>query len=394
MTGAPVGRTVLFYSAWPLGYHNQEAERKALALVRHDRGVVYVAGVGVRNPNFRNVAKLADRVGRKLRPGGATPPAEAPDAPAHGLRAGAIIVVPPRQVAAVRRANARWVGRQLAGMLPAMRDVTAWIRWPTPELVDALRADRPGVVIYECVDAYHVQPGMTPPWAGIHEAAERDLVSLADVVVAPGEGLADRFRDWGADVRVIPHGVDLGPPPGPSDEAEGGPVTIGFVGTLDYKIEIPVLRAIAQAHPEWRLRLVGPVQEGFPAEALVDLPNVSLEPPVPATEVATLNASFSAGIMPYFDHPAYWLSCPLKSLEYLAAGRAAVGRYCPALERYRGIHRFAETPEDYVRELELLLAAETPELARERRAIAEAGTWPRRLDEVAALVDELEARAA
>jgi len=57
---------VLFYSAWPLGYHNVEAERKARAIAAAGHEVFYVTGIGTRNPRLRRPRKLIDRVVRKL----------------------------------------------------------------------------------------------------------------------------------------------------------------------------------------------------------------------------------------------------------------------------------------------------------------------------------------
>lgn len=376
-------RPLLFYSAWPLGYHNLEAERKANAFARGGYDVIYVAGVGIRNPRPSSAAKLRDRVLRKLQPA-----ETASTAPADGVRSAAVLVAPPRQVEIVRRANTAWMERQLRAMVPDWSDAVAWIRWPTPELVGALARVKPATVVYECVDAYHISPGITGPWIGVFETAERALVAQADLCVTPSEPLADRLRAWGAEVNVVPHGVDLDPWSGPQLPTPG-PTTVGFVGTLDYKLEDWMLRGIAQNLPDWRMRLIGPVQEGFDPQKLADLPNVSIEPPIPATEVAATIASFDVGVMPYFDHPAYTASCPLKNLEYMGMGKAAVARWAPALEPYRDLLYFASTPEEFAAELRRAVAEDTPERQRERRAVAERNTWQRRLDELTDLVHEL-----
>ncbi len=377
-------RTLFFYSAWPLAYHNLEAERKALALAHAGYDVTYVAGVGVRNPRPSSAAKLLDRVWRKCAP--SSPGSGASPTPL--LRSAALLVAPPRQARAVRRANSAWVERQLRSALPHWETTVAWVRWPTPEVVDALVRLKPAVVVYECVDAYHISPGITGPWVEIFERAERELVELADLCVTPSEPLADRLRAWGATVEVLPHGVDLDPWDGPVPRLPG-PTTVGFVGTLDYKLPIPLLRGTAEALPDWRMRLIGPVQEGFDPRHLSDLPNVSVEPPIPASEVAATIQSFDVGFMPYFDHPAYTASCPLKNLEYMGMGKAAVARWAPALEPYSDLLYFASTPEEFARELRHAVAEDSPELQRRRRAVAERNTWPRRLGELTELVDGL-----
>lgn len=376
-------RPLLFYSGWPLGYHNLEAERKARALAAAGYEVSYVAGIGIRNPRTSNLGKVADRVRR-----GAATRADASDDLSDGLRTCGLLVAPPRQVARVRRLNVAWVVRQLERRIGPWPETLAWIRWPTPELVDALTRLRPAATVYEAVDAYDATPGIVGRWAAVFAHYERALVDRANVVVVPGERLAQRYRAWGADVRVVPHGVDLIDWRGWQPRA-GGPVVVGFVGTLDNRLDVPVLRTIAESHPDWRLRLIGPVQDGFVPRRLTDLANISVEPPVPAEAVPELVASFDLGVMPYFDHPVYRHMTPLKNLEFLAAGIPAVARPSPALEPYRHLLYFADSPDEFVGQLERALAEQSSERADARRASAERSGWPRTLAATTAIANEL-----
>jgi glycosyltransferase involved in cell wall biosynthesis len=387
-----VVRPLIFYSAWPLGYHNPEAERKAEAFAAAGYATVYVAGVGIRNPRLSTVPKALDRLARKLRDGGASDPR---GIATDGVRAGSVLVVPPRQLPPARRLNARWMERQLRA-LGAGPDAVMWVRWPTPELVDALPRLRPAATIYECVDAYHSTPGMTGGWLPRHEAAERDLVAYSDAVVVPSEHLADRFRG-AASVRVVPHGVDLGrfhfQPP--RARPLGEPV-VGFVGTLDYKLDLGFLAHLARERPQWRIRLIGPVQEGFDPAALSTYRNVTVELPVPYDRVGPTIATFDASMMPYFDAPLYAASDPLKNLEIMAVGRPAVARPTRALEPYADLVYFAHTPAEFVAQLDRALAEDSERLGRRRRQRAEAHSWERRIRDLTAVLDGLNvgARAA
>jgi glycosyltransferase involved in cell wall biosynthesis len=379
-----MGRPLLFYSAWPLDYHNLEAARKARGLAAGGYDTVYVAGIGIRNPRPATLAKAVDRVARKFR-GAANGDAQG------GLRTASLVVVPPRQLAPVRKLNAAWLRRQLTAAVPNSGAVV-WARWPTPELIDALDALEPAAVVYECVDAYHHTPGIVGPWAPRFAAAEAALVARADVVVVPGDHLAERFRARGAEVRVIAHGVDLEAfPYAPPHRRTGPEAVVGFVGTLDYKIDIPFLRHAAEAHPEWRIRLIGPIQEGFDPGRLADLRNVTVEPPIPYAEVGRAIASFDASMMPYFDAPTYRSSVPLKNFEIMAVGRPAAGRPTRALEAYRDLVYLADTPEQFLDGLERALAEDSEALARARRAVAERNTWAAKIDEMLVLLDSLQA---
>jgi glycosyltransferase involved in cell wall biosynthesis len=376
---------MLFYSDWPLGYHNQEAERKARAFAdRYD--VVYVTGVGTRNPRLQSMPKLVDRGMRALRPARA---AEAAGALPPGLRAASVLVTPPRQFRPVRALNAAWIHGRLRRAMGERPIAVAWIRHATPELVDALERLGPEAVVYEIVDAHHETPGMVGRWRAIFEDAERRLVNRADVVVVTSPSLAPRFAAWGADVRYVPHGVELFPWRPPRQRRQGDPAVLGFAGTLDRRLDVPLLRGIAQARPEWRIRLVGPIEGGFDRRSLADLPNVELAPPVPHARVADVLAGFDVGLMPYADTPVYRHMSPLKNLELLAAGRPAVARPTPALLPYADLVRFARTSQEFVGQVEDALSEDGPDAALRRRRVAEAQSWDRRISDLHALLDEV-----
>jgi glycosyltransferase involved in cell wall biosynthesis len=375
---------LLFYSAWPLGFHNPEGERKALGFAEAGFDVTYVAGIGIRNPRMASAGKAIDRAKRKL-------------APSRGrtavptLRVAGLAVLPPRQLRPMRRINAAWVEQQLSRAIPGLGQGVAWIRWPTPELVDALARLQPAVVVYECVDAYHHTPGITGAWAERFSEAEAALVELADAVVVPGEALASRFRQRGVEVHVVPHGVQPFPWREPRSTPAGA-ATIGFVGTLDYRIDVPVLRAVASHHPDWRIRMIGPVSEGFDPSAFADLPNVSIEPPVPHEQLGSVLATFDAGIMPYAAQPVFSYMSPVKTLELMAAGKPAVARPSAALVEHAHLFYFADTPHQFVAQLERALVEDSAERARARRAVAERNTWDERMAELRTIVQEALAR--
>jgi glycosyltransferase involved in cell wall biosynthesis len=373
------GRPLFFYSGWPIDYHNQEASRKAYAFADAGYDVVYVAGIGTRNPRLSSARKLLDRAGRKLRPQVA--PGE------RGVRSAALAVAPPRQLRPIRRLNTAWVERQLEQIVPRWGDAVAWIRQPTPELVDALARLQPAAVVYECVDAHHVSPGMTGRWREIFDSAQRALAEIADVVVVTSESLEARFSAWGADVRYVPHGVDLFPwrePPAKTADD----LTLGYLGVLDGRLDAAVLRSLA-ARPGWRIRLVGPVERGFDPRAVAGYANVSIEPPVPHADIGERLAEFDVGIMPYAESPVYAHMSPLKNLELMAAGKPAVARPTPALDRFSDLLYFARTPEEFVAQVERAAREDSPELARRRRAVAESHDWSQTLQTLRDLLEQL-----
>ena len=139
--------------------------------------------------------------------------------------------------------------------------------------------------------------GMLEPWAVNHKRLKkwlawhlyqrRDLASAA-LLHATSEAEAEGFRglELRQPIAVIPNGVDL-PPPCTRLERQEGLRTALFLSRLSVKKGIPhLLEAWAQVRPEgWRLRLVGPSENGHRAEMerlarALGLDDVAFEDPV------------------------------------------------------------------------------------------------------------------
>jgi len=371
---------LLFYNDWPLGYANQEAERKARGFAEAGYDVTYVTGAGIRNPRLTRASKLFGHAYRALREG------SSPATPTDNVLARTLLVCPPRQWSLMCRANVRWVEHQLLRAIPRWSQAVVWVRHPTPELVAALARRPPAALVYEVVDAHHDGPGITGVWREIFERAERQLVARADLVIVSNAPLAPRFTAQGAVVQHAPHGVDLFEWRLPD---HGKKVVLGFLGVLDGRLDFDVLRHVAEVRPDWCVRLLGPVEPGFEPACLAGLPNVTIEPPVPHDRIGEVLAEFDIGLLAYADLPAYAGGFPLKLLELFAAGRTAVVRPNATMTDVADLVYFASTPGEFVRQIERALKEDGPEAARARRRVAEARSWSQTMETLQRLLADV-----
>jgi len=374
MTVAPavISRPLVHYAPWPLDYPNAVPRREAMAFAAAGYDTVYVAGIGIRNPRLGSAAKAVDRLARVAR-GPRAQPSEAGSA----VRAASVLVLPPRQAPPARSLNARWLAAQLRRMASPWPHAVAWVWFPTPELVDALRRRRPAAVVYEAYDALEFTPGMTGRWRGRILEADLALASMADAVIATSEALVERYAALGIVAEHMPPGVDLPCEDAARPRAER-PVTAGFVGTLDHRVDLECIRALAQRQPEWHVRLIGPVQESFRPQALADLPNVFVEPPVANDRLQATLAQFDLGLMPYVQDDLARFMSPVKNLELLAAGVPAVATPLPALRSFADLLYFGATPAAFAEAAARAVAEDGPQRVAARRAVAREGAWSRR----------------
>ncbi|MFB4316862.1 glycosyltransferase [Actinomadura sp. 21ATH] len=224
---------------------------------------------------------------------------------------------------------------------------------------------------------------------------ERDrdrLLAGADAVVAVSPPLRDDFRGRGRDAALIPTGCapaaygGIGSAPWPPDVPRLDRPAAGFVGHINARIDLALLEGVAAAgHP---LVLVGPHDPAFePARfaALAARPDVHWTGRKGFAELPSYMRTIKVGLTPYADGAFNRASFPIKTLDYLAAGRAAVATDLPASRFLRAdpegaeLIRSAGTAAGFVRAVGAELAAETaPSLAERRRRFAARHDWDHR----------------
>jgi teichuronic acid biosynthesis glycosyltransferase TuaH len=233
--------------------------------------------------------------------------------------------------------------------------------------------------------------GVDERWLRRLEARQ---LAKADVVVAASPILRDAWAARRPDVRLVPNGceaehlaaADTAPPPG--DVLLPAPIA-GFVGHLSARIDLAMLDAVAATGVS--VLLVGPRQPTFAldrVDALLSRPNVQWVGPKPFAALPSYLRVIDVGLTPYAASAFNRASFPLKTLEYLAAGRPAVVSDLPAHRWLATPHvTIAPTPGEFAaRTCALLHAPRRAEDAQARRALAARHSWSARTDALCALL--------
>jgi teichuronic acid biosynthesis glycosyltransferase TuaH len=227
--------------------------------------------------------------------------------------------------------------------------------------------------------------------SGARSAADETWAAEnADLVVAHSPTLMQRWSDYAP--LFVPNGVDaasygnVDAAPLPTDIALPRPI-VGFIGMLTHRIDYAILDAIATRGRS--LLLVGPRQNSLSVEtmgALLRRPNVTWTGGRRYDELPSYLRVIDVGIVPYADTAFNRASFPLKTLEYLAAGRAVVATPLPAVEWLdsdlitvaAGAEAFADAVDDAIaRSLE-------NDRTQERQQYARQHDWHMRVQPLAA----------
>jgi teichuronic acid biosynthesis glycosyltransferase TuaH len=288
----------------------------------------------------------------------------------------------------------------------------AQVRRAVRKAVRSLRVRRVrAVIVASLVDLLGVVPAErtmlygTDDWVagaelmGLNRAAlerdERRQVLRADVVTAVSEPLIRRWAKYREDVVLVPNGCDVERFAGTDQAVRPDDVTVpepiaGFVGHLSNRISLAHLEAVADTGVS--LLLVGPRQPTFAIariEALIARPNVQWVGAKDFTELPSYLRMITVGLTPYADSDFNRVSFPLKTLEYLAAGRPVVATDLPAARWLdTPFVTVAGSPEDYAAEVQQALKVEPDaEVAAARRAFAERHSWSERAQQIVELLD-------
>ncbi|WP_128422985.1 glycosyltransferase [Frankia sp. EI5c] len=311
------------------------------------------------------------------------------------------VVLPGLRRQGVAPANAEIVRRQIRR---AVRDLAAAAASPAASpaaalveadvLLPAFGAARERLRVYWAQDDYAggaALLGLDPVRV---QVAEVKVAAKADVVIAASPVVHAKLAALGADPLLIPYGCDpdafagVESAPVPEDVRLPGPVA-GLVGHINARIDLSLLEAVADTGNS--LLLVGPIDPAFEPgrmRALLARENVLSVGRKPAEELPGYLRTIDVGLVPYADTPFNRGSFPLKTLEYLAAGRAAVSTDLPATRWLdSSLIVTATTPPDFAAAVTAELQRErSGQLAAARRAFAECHSWGRRAADFAAAI--------
>lgn len=181
-------------------------------------------------------------------------------------------------------------------------------------------------VIYDCMDELSAFKGASPELV----AYERELLARADLVFTGGRSLFESKVGRHPSVHEFPSSIDAdhfnaarGPIPEPVDLADVPHPRIGNYGVIDERCDVDLLRAIAEARPEYSFVMVGPVVK-IDEATLPQLPNIHYLGMKSYADLPAYLANWDAAIMPFAMNDSTRYISPTKTPEFLAAGLLVV----------------------------------------------------------------------
>jgi teichuronic acid biosynthesis glycosyltransferase TuaH len=225
------------------------------------------------------------------------------------------------------------------------------------------------------------------------DARERQVAATSDVVVAANPVVLDTWRARGRESVLIPFGVDaevyrsVDRAELPTDVHLKGPI-VGFVGQINDRMDLRLLESVADRGRS--VLLVGPVSPAFASrfDAFRQRHNVCWVGPKPFEALPGYFRLIDVGIVPYGDSAFNRGSFPLKTLEYLAAGRAVVATALPAIRWLAtDLVAVASEPKPFADQVDHAIdQTRSPALVARRQGFAAQHSWASRAIQMHELV--------
>lgn len=245
--------------------------------------------------------------------------------------------------------------------------------------------------VYHCIDNFASEKSSRMR-QDFFTKMERSLCRCVDLVFAQNEVLIDKLSAHAKKIFLLEPGLKdafL------ADAARirvqhGKKVTIGFVGSIDRRIDHQILESIAKNHPQWQLTLVGPVMGGFRhINRLRRLKNIRLAG-LKQKELAGIYSEFQIGIIPYHINQFTNGIFPLKLFEYFSFGIPVISTALDAVKEFAKDNLvYIENREGFSERIEHILnAGEDPALRKKRFHIASGNLWSKKFSYIERVLSE------
>ena len=261
-----------------------------------------------------------------------------------------------------------------------------------PYYLHLRRQLRPDFTVYYNLDDYALY---WPDRAEEVYALERETARIADVTVCVSKLRTDMLKasvpEAAHKIHHLPHGTPSPflaehPLPGPADPPESlahlPRPWLGFIGSLEDRLDWPLMNRLARAHPEASFIIIGrppaPVDEPWYTECarFLDRPNVHALGWRPQATLGRFYQSFDVNLIPYLiGHPFNDACNPTKIMDAMGATRPIVATAIPECRLHPELLHVSETHEEFLEAVRSILERGSDDgLSTRRHELAKANT--------------------
>ncbi|HUW63973.1 MAG TPA: glycosyltransferase [Spirochaetia bacterium] len=252
-----------------------------------------------------------------------------------------------------------------------------------PGSIDLVGRFQRCLLLYDCADEHTSFPGLLDP--GLVAGMEEELLQRADVALASAGWLYRARLPLREDLLLVPNAADvehfgraLDPDlPCPAELAGVREPVVGYIGAVSPWLDLNLLGELADACPQFRVVLVGPVD--CDVTALAARPNVLVLGHRPYRDLPAYLKAFAVAVIPFEISDLTRAVNPVKLYEYLAAGVPVVSTGLPEVRSFQPLVAVSESTGDFVSMVRDWVVRGKEAEKEARINLARANSWEERL---------------
>lgn len=247
------------------------------------------------------------------------------------------------------------------------------------------------LTIYECVDELSASKGLVR--ASVIRCFERELIKKVNLVIVTHENLYKSKKTMAKNICLIPNAAEVEhfrkvslPEIAIAPEMMKIPKPIiGFLGNIEYWIDLDLIRYIALSKPNWSIVLIGPIGGRFvEIKKINNFSNVYLLGKKDYASLPSYLKAWDVCINPYIINEIAMNCSPLKLYEYLASGKPVVSVDMPEARKFNKLIKIASDYESFVDMIQYILdnLPEDASKINDRINVAKNHSWDNRFSEL------------
>jgi len=270
-------------------------------------------------------------------------------------------VVVPHIPSGLSKAEEKLVMKQLMDDFMEDEDGDDFLFWYyTPMALSFTEQLNPGLVVYDCMDELSLFKNAPAELKDL----EKRLMAKSDVVFTGGHSLYEAKKHQHANIYPFPSSIDKSHfvkartnKVQPADQAQVSGIKLGFYGVIDERFDITLIKAIADARPNWSFMLIGPVLK-INRKLLPQNENIHYLGQKTYEQLPAYLSGWDVALIPFMLNDSTRFISPTKTPEYLAAGKPVVSTAIRDVVNPYGKNKLVHigyTAEDFIEAIELEL---------------------------------------
>lgn len=249
------------------------------------------------------------------------------------------------------------------------------------------------LTIFEAVDNWLLHSSYKKYTSNLKDSYEK-IKSSADLIFVVSKNLLDFFDDQ-ENVYWIPNGVDMKHynqkfPLINRDISDIKKPIIGYIGIIQEKVDLDLVKFLAEKNNDKSIVMVGPVwneQDALKVE-LEKMGNVHFLGYKTYQEAPMYIQQFDLGIIPHRTSGFSASTNPMKMYEYLACGKPVVATNNIGTENVNEIIEVAKDYDDFNKKINEVIKNDTQDLREERMEFVKKYSWLNTVNKMLELINK------